>query len=407
MDQNILKRTIFPYRIIPFDIGENIDENDRHAIYRYFYVSGYSLEPIPSLVNNLSSDILFRIRIMEELVLYIYAFGIGVFVLKDESFAINDEKYAVDYCALRKQAHNALLSEAHPYSKTLWNIREAVRSIVRKKKTVRTSANDTWENHGLSYVMTVSFIQNPTKQQFEYGNLNEIEKKNLMIMLEPSIAHQEDSMIVSLNQTPKRDAYDFPVDDLAVPKDWVKSRDCSIYISWAAVVVCMNEVSDLYMDLLLCLEVDLQAMWLYVYCLYYNLRQKARNKHQMISDLKNELFYIRRKYNSFKSKSDSSVPAYVSNIRNELILTSGIDEEYKKYNEYLNFYIDEAESLDKEKQKKYNVLSEILLFFIAFVQIAPMLYGFLTGEYADLQVIPTLVVMLIGAVACIAIIKKE
>jgi len=407
MEKNNQERCIRPYRIIPFDIGCRISDEDRQTIYRYFFVSGYPLESLPALLNNLSSDILFRIRLTEKIRLYIYAFGVGVFVVQDNVFPVREDKYAVAYCASRKKAHAQLLSHEHECSPQLQKIMEDLRYIAGKSQKLRNSASKNWEKAGLSYVMTVSFLQNPSQQVFEFSDLSEIERRNLMIMLEPSIAHQEDSLVVSLNAQSKQDPYDYDMDDMQVPRDWIRSKDCSIYISWAAVVVCMNQLNEKHIDFMECLEVDLQAMWLYIYCLYYNLRQTARNQQQKISGLKSELFHIRRKYNAFKSKNDSSLPAYVSNIRNELILTSGIDEEYQKYSEYLNFYVEEAENLDKERQRKYNKLSEILLFIIAYVQVAPMLYAFLCGEAASMELLPTLFIVLAAVISCVIIIVKE
>ena len=72
-------------------------------------------------------------------------------------------------------------------------------------------------------------------------------------------------------------------------------------------------------------------------------------------------------------------------VRNELINTSGIDHEKDNYVEYINFCIDETESHESEQQRKYSVMNEVLLFIIAFIQIAPMLYEAMIGNYKVLK----------------------
>lgn len=94
-------------------------------------------------------------------------------------------------------------------------------------------------------------------------------------------------------------------------------------------------------------------------------------------------------------------------LRNELIATSGIDEQKKEYIEYLEYCIDETESYEAEQQRKYSLLNEILLFIIAFIQIAPMLYEFMIGEYQEIVVWPVIVLILIVLIAIWLIIRKD
>ena len=75
--------------------------------------------------------------------------------------------------------------------------------------------------------------------------------------------------------------------------------------------------------------------------------------------------------------------------------------------EYIDFCIDETESYEAEQQRKYSVMNEVLLFIIAFVQIAPMMYAALTGQYKDLQLWPVIVMVIVVIVAIIFIVKKD
>lgn len=160
------------------------------------------------------------------------------------------------------------------------------------------------------------------------------------------------------------------------------------------------------MEIVEYLEVDLQAMWLYTYCQYINLKNWSDKKKLSSSQLKKIKYNFQRRYNEFLSDNDSSIPVYIGEIRSEMINTSGIDREKNNYMEYIDFCIDETESRESEQQRKYSVMNEVLLFIIAFVQIAPMLYSALIGEYNNLKIWPIVVMIVLVVVAIFFIVRK-
>lgn len=407
-DENI-DNVIVPQRFIPFDIGTKITEKYLSDIKSYTDRKGFLLKKIPSLMKTISQDILLKIEISDYLKLYIFRYGIGVFVLEDKMHLMN-EKYAVDYCEYRKKVHNHILNFQHgDISAILREVINDLRSIVKKEKDIRPSACDTWEYKGLSYVMTVSYIIKKDKSGYSYSNFNDLEKKNLLIMLQPSLAHKEDTMAITEAEEKNEnfDPYNLEVNEIDEPKNWIHSEDCSIYISWAAVVVYMHGLLDKYMEMFEYLEVDLQAMWLYTYCQYINLKNWSNNKKLSSGKLKKLKYNFQRRYNEFLSDNDSSMPVYIGEIRGELINSSGIDREKDNYMEYIDFCIDETESRESEQQRKYSVMNEVLLFIIAFVQIAPMLYSALIGEYSGLKLWPIIVMAVLVIVAIFFIVRKS
>ena len=225
-------------------------------------------------------------------------------------------------------------------------------------------------------------------------------------MLEPGIAHKEDTLLIdsSIN-TDSIDPYSLEITSKA-PTNWMKSSDAGLYISWAAVLVYVNRIDDESLKYLEYMEVDLQAMWMYVYCMYYVIAHLEQKKMKM-SVLKKELFSFKKMYNEFISTNDSSTAEYFNNIRRELINTSGLDKEKDKYIEYLDFCIEETSSLNDEKSRKYSIISEILLFVIAYVQIAPLFYHLLMGDYVNLGVWQIIVIAAIAVIGTILIIRKE
>ena len=402
---------IIPHRFIPFDLGAKIDENCARKIEKYCDDNNYIIKEITGLLKSISSDILFKIEILSPVFarLYIYSYGVGVFMLEDDLYSMG-EKYAVEYCDYRKKAHKNILEFNYDlFSDTVKRIISDLRLIVGEgQKSIRPSANDEWEYNGLSYVMTVSYIIRKDQAIKDYTEFTEIEKKDLQIMLQPSIAHKEDTMAMKEMDelTDPFDPYNFAVDKIEIPKNWIKSEDCSIYISWAAVIVYLKKLNVKYMEILEYLEVDLQAMWLYTYCQYLNLRSWS-NKKFTSAQLKRKKYYFQRKYNEFVSNNDSSIPVYILEIRNELINTSGIANEKDNYVKYLDYCIDETESIESEQQRKYAVMNEVLLFIIAFIQIAPMLYDVLDGNFEGLHIRPIAIMSIVVVAAVYFIIKKD
>lgn len=53
-----------------------------------------------------------KIKINISIKLYIFSYGIGVFVLEDDLYPMK-ERYAVDYCEYRKKTHNNILNFCH------------------------------------------------------------------------------------------------------------------------------------------------------------------------------------------------------------------------------------------------------------------------------------------------------
>ena len=399
------KNYIQPYRIIPFDIGCKITEKKLKAIEES--LNKYQKLENELFLQKLSEEYLIAFQITERIKLYIYKFGIGVFTIKDRVYTIKNEYFAVKYCRSRRENHFAILKFNHKYSEKIKEVMELVKkSVYNKKEHIRKTSYSDWESNGLSYVMTISFIVHKNIK-CDYDKMSFQNKRNLLIMLEPSIVHEEDSLVISLNDEKKdKDLYDFNPELFESPHNWLKNKEVGIYISWAAVLVYMNQWDEQYYQFLEDLEVDLQATWLYTYCLYHEAFL-TESKNFKVSELKRNLYEFSKKYNEFKNIDDSSMPTYLPSIRNELINTSKIEEEKEKYIQYIEFCIEETSSISIEKQRKYSWMNEILLFIIAFIQIAPMLYEFLLGEYKSLVLWPVILMLSLVVLGIIIIVRKD
>lgn len=401
------KYIIIPQRFIPFDIGCHIDNIDLDKIKKLIIAVGGRCQSVPGLLESISEDVILYANINVAISLYVFSYGIGVFVIEDD-FETFDDAYSVGYCDNRRNVHRSILEFNYKgVSDIIENFIDAIRELVSKRHELRNSANKSWEFFGLSYVMTVSYIIKPGFREGDYESLTEEEKKNLQIMLQPSIACKEDTLSMDdfASEIEAFDPMDFDVSKLQEPRNFMKSSQTAVYISWAAVLVYLNNLKNNRMHVVECIEVDLQAMWMFTYCQYVNMKEWISKKRTVL-DLKHEKHMFLRRYNEFISDRDSCVPVYVSEIRNEMIRTSRIEEQRNNYIEYMDYCIDETVTFENQKQHKYSVISELLLFAIAFVEIAPILYGAILGEYNSIQVGPAAIVFGIMLLGIWVIIRK-
>lgn len=403
-----MKENITPIRFIPFDLGCFFNIDIEKNIKKYF--NDYSKKNIHPFLSCLSKNIFFTVELECGCSLVLYKYGIGIFVITDDVFDICNDRFAVDYCQYRSNAHTQLLHFEHNHSKIILKILNDLRSIIAENKDVknlRVSASKGWEFNGLSYVMTTSFINSQNLLE-DYTNLDDLSRKNLHILLEPSIAHKEDSQLMSIAENDGYDAYDFDVNrELEIPQDYLTSTDCNLYISWAAVVMIYNSSNpDSYISLIKFLEIDLQAMWMYIYCMYNDIINR-KNYSLKVADIKKLQFEIREMFNEFLSRDDSSMPKYIQRVRDALIVTSNLKQEYNKLDNYLHFCVEKAESENAEKQQIYILTSEILLFIIAAFQIIPQIESIVKGQYGDLQFLILAIIMLIILIGCYVIYRKD
>lgn len=411
MNENNLE-FILPIRNIPFDLGLKINTEAEKNIRAYISNNGYKVIEDNSVLSNMSSDFLLAFSVLPEVNFYLYDFGIGVITIKDERFIIKDrEKFADDYCQQRKEAHNSILKTgSHKYSQIIESTASKLREIVKvnsKEEPRFTSQND-FENRGFSYVFTFSVLKQLPGREIEVNLFNESEIKNLLIMLEPGIANKEDSLFSDTSVNP--DPYDFDIKTYDMPKDWMKATNQALYISWASVVCLVNSFEEADVSAIKrveFMEIDLQAMWMYIYCLYLVLSNKKISGKNAVGEMQKLRFHINRKYSEFKSNNDSSISKYLLDIRNELINTSDIQKQYDKFSEYLNYLLEEKKAKEDEYQHRYSAVSEVLLYALTFLSIAPMIYNFISGNYVNLHWPAVVTTVILAIIGMIIIIKKE
>lgn len=399
-----VRRYIRPLRFIPFDVGAELNGKALSAIGKRLAAVGYSQIDCPILLRSLSNCLAGGYKSAEKIEVYLYKTGIGVIVFEDNVFPITQEAFGVAYCEYRRRKHEEIRLFRHEHSSQIKKLIEEARKAIGKCNR-RISGYDTWENGGISYVMTASVIVHPDAVQ-KYQSMSDVWKKNMLMMLEPSLAHEEDSLITYLEQEGEFDPYDFSVGDFRVPVSRIKSKECAIYTSWAAVLILLQEEARSYIDFVRCLEIDLQAMWMYLYCLVAEMKDGSHKGNRSLKALRNMSFTIKRAYSDFLDLNDSSAAVYFNETRDELLETSGVAEQYKRCQEYADHLIAETESRYLEGQKKFATMSEALLFIITFVQIAPLCYDLLNGGVQNVAWRPLAVMASIVLVGLVLIFRK-
>ena len=401
---NQVERYVRPLRFIPFDVGVELNDRRMSIIEKRLSTCGYSKNDSPVLLRSLSDCLLGGFSLSELLEVYVFTTGIGIVVFEDELFPIVHDAFGAEYCEYRRRKHEEIRLFKHRLSPQIKKVIGEIRSSFVKCSR-RISGFDDWENGGISYVMTVSEIVSPGSVQ-KYQMMSDVWKKNILMMLEPSLAHEEDSLITRLGQAGDFDPYDFSVEEYHAPVSKIRSKECAIFTSWAAVLVLHEESAGAYVDFVKCLEIDLQAMWMYLYCLVADMKDGSHGENRSLKDLRQMSFKVRRSYSDFLGLNDSSAAVYFKEIRSELLETSGVEEQYKRCQEYIDHLIAETESRYLEGQKKFATMSEALLFIITFAQIAPLCYDFLNGGIREVAWRPLLIMASIVLVGLALIFRK-
>ena len=193
--ENGRDRFIQPIRYIPFDIGAPLPEAKLKQISESLERKFQRMSP-NGFFGVVGNGVSLAFCLTEQIRLYLFRYGIGVFSVTDEAYWFNerDGAFAIEYCQQRKYRHKQILNFQAEYSELLQNTIGLIRTIAHSPgKPCRITASEAWEYRGLSYVMTVSCLHLEQKG-FEWEQLEETVKKNLLVMLTPSLMNMEDSL---------------------------------------------------------------------------------------------------------------------------------------------------------------------------------------------------------------------
>jgi hypothetical protein len=422
MDQTVELR-VRPVRFVPFDLGGKLSAETITHIRQYLN-SQHTLLPLTAkqvaLLSKqpIQASITLQRSCESRLDVYIFESGIGLYVLHEpeETYPVDAPTFVSRYLQNRREAHRSILQWTHPISEDMSRVLDELRKIVslHQKTAVRPSASPSWENRGLSYVMTIAFVTLPRESNStqEIFKLPDQLMRSIPVLLNPSIIYMEDSQILSHHHMPEREQLNALIataqQDLV---DYELRNDVSTYMSWAAVIVVGNITPDVYEDYV-ALEIELQHYWYYVYCLEHSLpsyeaivQKGTRLSIEQMVAMKFESELIEENIRYVK---DSSIPERYEHLIDGLIKTSGLSEELRRYRRKLDFFKELLSVQLQSRQRILNQSSELLLAAVAYLQIAPTLYSYLGNDIGMHPFFRYLVLILaFGVIGVILVLKNR
>ena len=391
MDEKI---RALPVRIIPFDLGRSLKDEDVYDISCYIEESNHVKKKISPRQESILKDVveICNINGMDYLSLYIYRNGIAICVIDDTAVFFQNEQdyFSISYGENRKKAHHDFFNWEHNCSESIWNIIQHLRGIVMANSAagdrVRKSGTVAFENRGLSYIMTLSFFITD-KDVIGTAGFKGYPKwlqNNVYALLDPSLVFLEDSSkFLSTHETGfdvKEVLRDIEIED--IPKDYERHRHLDTYMSWAAVLIIG--------------EVQLQSDWYYIYCLEKDLDRYDFTRKQDVIALQELGYEIELIENRLYDFDDSSMPSRILDIQRGLVDTSGLQDNIQHLSSRIKFILDRERLHTELKQKKLGQSSELLLFIIAFIEIAPTVAEFGERFFHNAGVIANFLIVILG-----------
>lgn len=348
-------------RIIPFDLGFEINKNILEKIEAIFINTSYTIQ------SQIFEECILSIRIDNELKMVVFKDGTGEFIFYD---SISEFKKLTDNIVNsilheRKKTHDDILMHQHCKSVKINEVLTSIRNVVPKKKR-RITSLPSWEHQGLSYVMSFYFIQE------SYDKLSADNKAQIYKLLYPN----------NQNKNNKSDVvHFFDKNILLYDNDYFIS-------SWANFIIISDNVfqnAERYVEI----QINIQHMWMYTYVTEHLIdhmllnigEHNAKIKHINIAynNLLNMELYI-DKYRGIISSimHDKDHKLYLSLIEssNLNLLTDGAIHKYELLNSRLTWMIDE---------KRYNSGKrvEIFVFFCTFLGLFSIIKDFKCSYFTD------------------------
>lgn len=354
------KITISPYRMIPCDMGHEIDDDLLKRIYNYFKNSKDWIV----LSNGMDEGVLFvKAKINGELYLHLYPDGIGIFTIIDEeeSYLTYNEYNPQLTMEKRKQAHRDILSHNHKFSNFIDNHIRGIRELFNKS-LMRPSASFNWEKKGISYVMSFYFITvDPCIVS------NEIFHKNLVVLLFPYYDERKNTDLLN-------DSYIETINE-----EFLNIARCNYEMlpylhtcaSWSNFVV-VGRVHEKTKEEYWQLERELQHVWFYSYITDKFIEESLKNittatPEKDLDRLDNILTQMIFKINKYESIINSTMHERDFRLYDALRKTSRLDLLVSSVEKKAGVLKDRYNWLLNEKRTRSDKKIEFILFLIAII----------------------------------------
>jgi hypothetical protein len=408
---------IKPVRFIPFDLGDSLSQKDTDKICDYLDNKHMlkqlddrskmilTKQPIVASLNGMN----------DKLDLYLFDTGIGVFVLKDNPMNYKEDiRFVVDFLRDRRNCHRSILEGKYPVSLAIHKVMSELKEVLAKpKKRVRVSSLPDWEYDGLSYVMSIHFGY-PSQLKSEsltFTHLPAYLQKGIPIILNPAYLGMNDSLSLDEDKVMKDpDQLSKLLDEMdEEPLDYETRKDILAFMSWASVFVTGN-INQLDMEDWILLEVELQHYWYYLYCLESSLPTTLKGVQK--SDFTMEQLLIikletQRAIEDVQHINGSSIPERYTRILDGLVHSSRILSNANRLLNKLSYWEDALKAKQEKRKHVFIQTSEILIFSVAYLQIAPDLYKYFSNPTPLSITALVKTAGLFAVTVCVIIIKNR
>ena len=390
-----------PIRIIPYDTGADLSgiPNDDiiKAIDPEIYIIKLSnhqrkLMPKCKVAGMMTNQIRFGI----------FENGMCVFAIEDENLVFEDREYfSAEYCLDRKKKHQEFRVGTHATSDILNNFVEKLREFVRSRSStkIRATASPDFENGGMSYVMTMVFLKTKDHDALEVEQHVSL-KRNILAILNPTtilLEDYDDSNPTTYTEI-KNNIKDLDAEDRL--KDYEQRRHISTFMSWSSVIILGDPEDADYEDYIM-MESSLQSNWHEVYCLECCMPKtiaEAEKKKLSMMDLQRAGNEAEMFIDEVGSVRFSELPSRYVDVQEGLLESSGLIQIAQRYEKKMKNVSEMMKTKNQERQRRFSLSSELLLFFIAMVQLFPIVHSLMedTDEWIPYTLI--LIILIIGAI---------
>lgn len=398
--------TARPVRIIPFDLGRALQKIDISEIKEYIESNCNRLS-LTSRQESVLKGVEVVFRKDSSISGFIYGNGICVVVVNDTPIHFQDkiESFSIRYGENRKQAHSNFFKWKHETSSEIWTIVEDLRGIVKKNTArgirIRRSASTSFENKGLSYIMTLSFfdVDKSIISSTTFRKYPDWLKSNIYALLDPAVLYLEDS---SKFESSSEIGFDLNtiLQEIEIDEDVIdfeRHKHVNTFMSWAAVVVC-GQLQETDVEEYTTLEVQLQCDWFYVYCLDKCLDDFTHPTKKELIEIQEQNYEVDLLVNRLYDFDDSSMPTRVLDIQKGLVMTSGLDGNVQHLQRKIQYLLEREQLNSSLRQKRLSQSTEILLFIVAFIEIAPTVEEYGSRLFSHAGVIANALLVIIGIV---------
>lgn len=361
---------LMPYRLIPCDFGHQINENIFRDIIKYLDVSQECTILSKSKSANKTELLSAKFHLKDNnLYLHIYSDGIGIFTLIDKEEVYSYNEYNPERTwETRKKAHEGLLTHTHRVSEVMDKHISKIRGFFNKDVS-RSTSFSTWENKGLSYVMSFYFIKADIKL------IEEIDfKEKLTFLLFPYYGESEFDYSLEFDIKSDFVKKQFRENFLSVVE---KNYEMLPYIhtcaSWANFLI-IGKVTDKIKNEYWKLERDLQHVWFYSYITDKFIEESLKNistktpekELEIVDNILTEMIF---KINQYEGIISSTMHERDFKLYEALRTSSRLDilvESLEKKGKLLK---DRYNWLLTEKRTKTDKKIQFILFIIAIVSV--------------------------------------